>query len=314
MQGTIPWAEKYRPNDLKNMMLNDHLRTQIDVSLNKLSHLLFAGASGIGKTTAARCIARDILGDDVKNNFIELNSAEERGMKSIGDIVTPFCKRKTNNDKIKIVMMDEADGLTIKYQNDIVYLIKQFGDKCKFFFICNDSTCIIQDIQSVCSIVRFNVIEKDQIIHFLSEICAKEDKEYDAKGLLLIYNMSNGDLRAAINFLQLTAFSEGRIRYQDVIKACKYPSMDEIQNIIDLVFEFKFPEANTELFKLIDEGYHDNDIILTINNLLDQSELLEDKKLKLTDVVNKASINLAKGTARGLLLSNMLANMIKIMQ
>src|SRR4029077_18899665 len=174
-------------------------------------HLIITGLPGIGKTTTVRCIAKRILGEHITQGYLELNAAEDRGVRSTSTIIPPFCKRVVNFTASKIILLDEADNMTPKCQYDINDMIKLYGKRTKFIFTCNDSTKIIEDIQSVCRIIRFKRLTETQISAYLSKICHKENIPCDKPGLSTICYISNGDMRKSINDLQKTAYTYGKI-------------------------------------------------------------------------------------------------------
>ena len=92
VNGSVPWIEKYRPNNIEDIILDEQTERQIRIFLENRSdiHLVITGLPGIGKTTTVRCIAKKVLGEHMDSCYLELNAAEDRGVKSIGTIIPPF--------------------------------------------------------------------------------------------------------------------------------------------------------------------------------------------------------------------------------
>lgn len=312
MQNSIPWIEKYRPTSIDDITLDEQVEKQIRIFLQdrKDVHLIITGLPGIGKTTTVRCIAKEILKDNLDKGYLELNAAEDRGIRSISHIVPSFCKRVANFTESKIILLDEADNMTSKCQNDINSMIKLYGHKTKFIFTCNDSTKIIEDIQSVCSIVRFKKLTVNQISKYLEKICQKEGIEYNNSGLKTICYISDGDMRKSINNLQLTAYAYNKINKPCVLKICKIPDPEELKNVIDLCLKSKLDEANKELENIISQGYHYSDIVTGFTYVLIHYDINEDLKLKLIDIVNKTKIAVSIGLRSKLQLTAMIGRMI----
>ncbi len=314
MNKSIPWIEKYRPEKLEDLMLDLQIEKQIGVFLNNVhnTHLIVMGLPGIGKTSTAKCIAKKILGDHIKEGFLELNAAEDRGIKSISSIIPPFCKKIVNFDESKIILLDEADNLTAKCQHDINDIIKQYGNKIRFIFTCNDSTKITEDIQSVCRIIRFKPVTDFQMSKYLEKICANENIKYNKSGIDTICYISSGDMRKSINNLQLTTYTYNNITKPHVLKICKLPDPDDIKDIIKLCDEHKVSDANNALETIISEGYYYLDIVNGFTYVLSNDDIDEEIKLKLVNVVNQTKIIISSGLRSKLQLSAMICRLTKI--
>lgn len=313
MENSIPWTEKYRPTQIEDIILDTNVEQQIKIFLQDRQnvHLIITGLPGIGKTTTVRCIAKKILGEYMQQGYLELNAAEDRGVRSISTIIPPFCKRVVNFTSSKIILLDEADNMTPKCQYDINDMIKEYGRRTKFIFTCNDSTKIIEDIQSVCRIIRFKKLTDTQIITYLSKICKIEKIPFNKNGLMTICYISNGDMRKSINDLQKTAYTFGKVTKGSVLSICKVPDPEEIKKIIDLCFKNNLVEADNEMDNIIKQGYYYLDIVTGFIYVLDNYNLDNDKKLKLIDIVNKTKIIVSTGLRSKLQLSGMICRLIK---
>ena len=201
--------------------------------------------------------------------------------------------------------------MTAKCQYDINEMIKLYGRKTKFIFTCNDSSRIIEDIQSVCRIIRFKQLTNDQIKQYLKKICKNENIEYNKSGLDIICYISDGDMRKAINNLQITAFSFKKITKQNVLSICKMPDPEEISIIINLCLKGEFEKANQEIENIISQGYYYLDIITGFIYVI--SKLTIENKLELIDIVNQTKIAISIGLRSRLQLTAMLSRLIKKM-
>lgn len=313
MENSIPWIEKYRPANIEDIILDEHVAQQINIFLQDREnvHLIITGLPGIGKTSTVRCIAKKILGEHMQQGYLELNAAEDRGVKSISTIVPPFCKRVVNFTLSKIILLDEADNMTPKCQYDINDMIKEFGRKTKFIFTCNDSSKIIEDIQSVCRIIRFKKLTDKQIITYLSKICKIENIPFDKNGLSTICYISNGDMRKSINDLQKTSYTFGKITKETVLGICKVPDPEELKKIIDLCIKNKLVEANNEMDNIIKQGYYYLDIVTGFIYVLEKYDMNEYQKLRLIEIVNRTKIIVSTGLRSKLQLTGMICRLIK---
>lgn len=317
MEKSIPWIEKYRPNNLTDVMLDTDVRAQINVftESNNNQHLIITGPPGLGKTTSVKCIARKILGDNVETGYLELNAAEDRGVKSISEIIPPFCRKVVPFKECKIILFDEADQLTPKCQADINSLIKTFGSKTKFIFTCNDSRKIIEDIQSVCRIVQFRELTKDLMKKYLIKICEKEKIKYDSEGMEMIYYISGGDMRKGINGLQATAYTHGSVTKDNVLDVCQLPDPEDMKYILRLCSQKKLEEAYDILEKILEDGYYFIDVVNGFNYVLVNcpfSEAVkiknpsEELRLQILYRVHEVNINIRLGIRSKIQLTNML--------
>lgn len=328
MENSIPWTEKYRPNKIDDLVLDEQNQLQINIFLQQRSniHLIITGQPGTGKTSSVRCIAKHLLGDHMKEGYLELNAGDDRGVKTIAAIIPPFCKRvvnfgpppEKNKNGIptkqpfgKIVLLDEADNMTPKSQCDISNMIKEFGKTTSFIFTCNDSTKIIEDIQSVCRIIRFKPQTNEQIKGNLEKICNAEGLQYDDSGISTICYISNGDMRKAINDLQKTAYTFGKITKKTVLCICKIPDPEDIKKIIQLCQKKKLVEADKELDNIIKQGYYYLDIIYGFIHVLSNHNIEEEKKLNLISIVKQTQIIVGKGLRSKLQLSGMICRLIQ---
>ena len=115
------------------------------------------GPPGCGKTSSVLCIARQILGEYFSKGVIELNASDERGIDVVRNKIKEFSQLKVKlpNDAHKIVILDEADSLTAAAQQALRMVISDYSDSTRFVFACNDSSKIIEPIQSRCVMLRF---------------------------------------------------------------------------------------------------------------------------------------------------------------
>lgn len=315
MENSIPWTEKYRPTIMENLVLDEQIGKQINIFLKNRNniHLIITGPPGIGKTSTVRCIANKLLGEYIREGYLELNAGDDRGVRSISTIIPPFCKRVVNFVTNKIILMDEADNMTSKSQCDISDMIKEFGKNTNFIFTCNDSTKIIEDIQSVCRIIRFKPQTEKQIHGNLEKICKKENIPFNSIGIATICYISNGDMRKAINDLQKTAYTYGKITKKTVLCICKVPDPEDIKKIIEYCKQNKLVEADKELDNIIKQGYYYLDIIYGFIYVLSIYPMDEELKLQLIDVVEQTKIIVSKGLRSKLQLSGMICRLVKKM-
>ena len=123
------WIEKYRPRRLDDIVGQEAIveRLMSYVERDDLPHMLFAGRAGIGKTTAAQAVARELYGEDWAEHFLELNASDERGIDVVRDRIKSFARTSFGGATYRIIFLDEADALTSDAQSALRRTMEQFS-------------------------------------------------------------------------------------------------------------------------------------------------------------------------------------------
>jgi len=196
------WFEKHRPQTFDEIIGQDEIIQIIIPRLNNITHMIFEGKAGTGKTTTAQVIAKTINAD-----FMELNSSEERGIETVRGKITSFCRHLSfNNAPYKIIFLDEADSMTTEAQAALRPIIEKYSHNCRFIIGCNYIDKIIPPIRdSRCKVYRFRPINTEDVIKRLRVIAERENihLSINEKDYKEIAENSRGDMRKAINKLQM---------------------------------------------------------------------------------------------------------------
>jgi replication factor C small subunit len=254
----LMWVEKYRPFKLDDIVNQNEIVESLKNLMKEsaeMPHLLFTGPAGVGKTTTALCMSRQLLGEDWKRDTLELNASDERGIKMVRERVKEFAAvikiRTTERDerKFRIIILDEADEMTSEAQTALRRIIEDSSETTRFVIICNYLSQIIEPIQSRCAIFRFKRIEKETVEDHLKWLCKKEGIKYDDKAISQIFDSTNGDLRHSINILQ-SASVMGSISVSNVLASLGLTGKSKVNDIIKLAMSGKFNDARIKLLEL----------------------------------------------------------------
>lgn len=319
----IPWIEKYRPKTVRDIMLDTGTQKKILNMVDNLEipNIIITGSPGIGKTTTTQCISKSFYGKYVKDYVLELNASDERGIKIVQEIITDFCKKKFVVDDAsdkkypdhKMIILDEADNMTPKAQRLINTLMETYHKTTRFAFTCNNSHDIIEAIQSKCIIFKYHKLSKKNIMDNLKNICEKEKLVYEDKAIEEVAVYSHGDMRTAINNLQLICNGcERKIMIEGVRKMCDRPQPHIIFDILKYCVEGDVYNAMKMANDLKISGYSGSDIMLAMFNtikLMENTEFSEDTKLKLLDHVSKTAYIISKGIDTNLQITGCIAGM-----
>mgnify|MGYP000971689269 CR=1 FL=1 len=285
----MPWTEKYRPNKLDDLLIDDITKEKLKkiIANKEMPNILITGGPGEGKTSTILLIAQQILGYNYREALLELNASDERGIKTHAQVIS-FCKKKLHFDssysekyaKHKIILLDEADNMTKKAQQSISNLMEVHKNTTRFAFTCNNSGDIIEAIQSRCIIFRYNKLNQEQITRRLEYICKKENIKYTADGIKALVIISDGDMRNAVNNLQVmyNSFSydlDGGITQSGVYKLSDKPKPQVIKKILLACYKKDVRTAIMEVRELRDKGYSTADTLNCMQNLIIYNELKE---------------------------------------
>ena len=310
----LPFSEKYRPRKLEDLVLDDIIYTKINniIKNKEIPNIIFTGKSGVGKTSTIHAIARLIYPKEYNDTVIELNASDDRGIKAVHDTIINFCKRKvefkTNYAQHKLLILDEADNITQKAQKLINSIIEKFP-LTRFAFTCNNSSAVIESIQSRCIIIRFTKPPIQQFINRIKYICSQEQIEYDEDALMYLFELCQKDLRKTLNMLELVYMAEKKITIKNILKISDIPSQDILKSLLKTILEKNIVELCTIINNFKIQGYYTLDVLLHfIQYIENNNNITEDIKINLINILSKKSYMMSKTTTCYLQLTGALLN------
>jgi len=268
------WTEKYRPSDFLEIKGQKEIvkRVKAFVEQQNLPHLLFAGPAGVGKTSLSLVIAKKLFKDSWRQNFLDLNASDERGIDVIRNKVKDFARTKAiGNVPFKIIYLDECDALTREAQQALRRTMENYTQTCRFILSANYSSKIIEPIQSRCAIFRFKQLSKEEIYDIIEKISREEKLKIDEKAKEAIYEICEGDCRKLENILQSSAAITSHVTEDLIHSIASIAKPKELREVLEMALSNKFIEARNKLLDLmLNYGLAGIDIIKQI-----QKEILE---------------------------------------
>jgi len=308
------WTEKYRPNKFEDVFGQDEIVKRVKNLTNSLNlpHMLFAGPAGTGKSTLAIIVAKDLFKEYWKENYLELNASDARGIDVIRQEVKNFARTKSlGSVPFKIIFLDEADALTKEAQQALRRTMENYTSTCRFILSCNYSSKIIDPIQSRCVVFRFKLLEKKELDKIVKKISEKEKLTLDEKAVQSLYEGSEGDCRRAINLLQASSSISPVITEEIINILLSNAKPKDIKVVLDYALSGDFKQAREKLLDImLKESIAGTDIIKSIQKELWNLDLDPELKVKLTEKTGEIEFRLVEGSDEFIQLESLLASFV----
>ena len=298
------FVEKYRSKTLNEYIGNEQLKQIVNkyIQNNDIQNLLFYGTPGTGKTTLAKLIVNNLDCD-----FKYINASDERGIDTIREKVQGFAVAGSFKP-IKIVILDEADYLTIQAQASLRNIIETYSRSTRFILTCNYVEKIIEPLQSRCQVIKITPPSKGEVAKHVAEILNGENINYELEDLKLIVNKYYPDVRKILNTCQVNTVDGGQndfylkidqsllvAGYKDkLLKELKSPSKSSFKNIRQIIADSNledFDDVYRFLYDSLDEYVKDDMnkgiITISIEEYMFHANFRIDKEINLMSLVVK---------------------------
>jgi replication factor C subunit 2/4 len=293
----LPWIEKYRPSKISDILFDDILRHKFQriIEIQIYPNLILTGNPGVGKTSTLLAFAKQITGRYYNEAVLELNASDNRGLDIVNKMIIHFCKKvvtdKDGNPIKKFIIFDEADNITPKAQYVISDLIDQYNRTTIFTFTCNDSTQIIESIQSKSIIVKFNKVNEKHMFNRLKEICTLEKITIEDEIINEIVSNSEGDMRTSL--INLEVINKG-LKKEDRKNFRNLMTNKIEKNLLDqlliVMISGDFLECVKYYKNIKNNGYSNIDIIFNLINHVKIIAIDENIRIKLMTRLSKTFV------------------------
>lgn len=239
------WVEKYRPKILKAVILPEKLTNYFEnmiISGESRNLLLYSQKSGTGKTTMAKVLAYELGAEPFYVN------ASNTNIETLKTDISNYARYKSLDNKPKIVILDEADGLSMQFQKALRAFIEENVANCRFILTANTITGIIEPLRKGRTLpisfdmskIEYREEMQKKILERCKLILENEHVKYDETAVVSVINKYYPEIRMIIGTLQLMFETDGEIIKTDltnrdtsfITHALKVGKIDEARQFV----------------------------------------------------------------------------------
>ena len=276
------WVFKHEPSLFEDMVLNEELRDKLGKVLTEIPNLLLVGPAGVGKGTFTH-----IFLNKTGLDYLWVNCSDETSIDNIRSKVKSFAT-SLGVTPLKVVVLNEADFLSVAGQAMLRELIEQVHKITRFIIMCNYGHKIIPELQSRCQIVEMGTPPLKDIAKFVMGILKKENVKVEKLEYVVdVVKKLYPDIRKTINTLQLNTVNNKITNiqlenttgiYAEILQMAKKSDLDGIRktlrsNTINYVELYQF------LFDNVGDMKSPGDAIIEIADALYKDSIVAIKEI-----------------------------------
>ncbi len=298
MSNFLVSARKYRPVNFEDVVGQEIITTTLKnaITNNKLAQaLLFTGPRGVGKTSCARIVARQINNFEIDNdnsyNIFELDAASNNGVEGIRNLIDQT-RIPPQIGKYKVYIIDEVHMLSTGAFNAFLKTLEEPPAHCIFILATTEKHKIIPTILSRCQIYNFKRISTEDIITHLKEICKIEDIKYEEDALIQIASKCDGAMRDALQLFDKVIGVNKKITSKIVEENLNAIDFDTYSELVNVIKSKDIPKIMIIINQILDRGVAGDlffsglsafyrDILVSKNKLSHNLINYEDKRVKI---------------------------------
>jgi len=274
----------------------------------------FVGGNGLilHNTTLALVLAKELYGDQWRQNILQTNASDERKIEVIRGKVKEFARTVAiGNVPFKLIILDEADALTNEAQQALRRMMEMYANVSRFVFCVNYSSKIIEPLQSRCAVFRFKALEDKHVEEFIDRIVKGEKLKITEDGIKAVVRISEGDLRRAANILQVASALKEKITEDVVYEAASLAKPQEVKQMLELALSGKFMEAKKMLEDMmIKKGLAGSDIVAEIHRQIPSLDIDDRAKVDLVEKCGEIDFRISEGANELIQIESLLARFL----
>ncbi|MHA2298861.1 MAG: replication factor C small subunit [Candidatus Hodarchaeales archaeon] len=310
-------TEKYRPTTLDDVVGQEAIVSRLKAFLKAgedLPHFLFAGPAGVGKTSSAIAFAKDVFKDNFRASYLELNASDERGINVVREKIKNYASLvPVPGTAFRLICLDEADNMTADAQQALRRTMERYR-KTRFILICNYSSKIIEPVQSRCVVFRFSPLLNKQLTSRLKEVITKEELEVDEEALNELFQLSEGDMRKALNLLQAASVLSPKINVDTIMEVSSRARPRDVTDLINLALKDRdFSNARKKLREILyNHGISGKDLIKQLYSTTLKSDIPDKFQVPIIEMIGEVDFRLSEGGSDEIQIAALLAKMIEL--
>lgn len=308
------WVEKYRPETLDEIVGHPEVVKQLKGFVNdpEMPNIMFAGRQGTGKTAMTTALSKAIFGDQWKQNLLELNASDDRGIDVVRENIKDFARTDTVGDhEFKLIFLDEVDNTTKDAQSAMRRTMEDYSDKTRFILSCNYPNKVLPPIQSRCAMFRISPLQDEDIGEIVQRVADAESIEWQGNAKELLVDYASGDARKAINDLQ-AAQLDGELTEQAVETIGGVTDYNTVREICDLAIQGDLSDAQQKLdVEVMKKGVSENYFLETAFSYIQgEMDIPDDARAKMLDTIAECDYRILEGANPQIQLHSVLAKMM----